>query len=782
MLTDLKFTFRRIFKNKLGTIINTIGLTIGIFVCIVLLNYFIQESTYDHYHSKSDRIHKVFSKVSFSPGSTGTFGITFGTLAKEYKERFPQVENTARLYGPNNLEVDIDQNRFNNSRVLQVDYSFFELFDFPGVTSEAFDSPNKAVISQKFADRLNIDNPIGVQIEIEEITYVIQAVADIPYNTTFQFDIALPVVADPYFENLEKGGLEVETYVLLQENADVTSTLAQLQDYYNEVMDKRWPMYESDSYLLPLKDTYLDDRAQNRMGNGNKQLLVIIMTIALLVLGLAIINYVNLQIANNHSRTPELRIKKIMGAGKNALLKQGMLESLLIIGISGAFAILLLDMFYASGASALLGNDILTIGEWGISFWVIYLFSLVLIGVIAGAIPSIKLFKLRSITQQELKQKKLGKLTVSLVVFQFFVTTSLLTTILFVNFQMNFLKNQPTGYNSDQVVMINNLNEDHKKAYQQIKTRLEQFPGVLSVAGSQSAPGGGASGQFVHREGQTEADGISIAHIRTINGYAKTLDLEFVSGSDFTITTLGGETQFILNETAANKLFSDGTNPIGQVINMSSRVGKVVGVVKDFHYRSFHHRVNPLAINIEEPYNLTLMVKIGTENVQGSLGEIENVLSNIDPMYVFDYEFLDDQFDQTYKAELRAQTIITYATLIAFSISILGLLALSIFVINSKIKEIAIRKALGGSQTHIFGKLSYQLVSWIVIGNLLSVPVSYFIAQSWVQDFIYQVELNNLLWMSPVSTFLTLLVAMTAITRKLYKTMVINPVEFLRYE
>ncbi len=782
MQTDLKFTLRRIFKNKLGTIINTIGLTIGIFVCIVLLNFFIQESTYDHHHTKSDRIFKVYTQVAFNPGSTGTYGITLGTLAKDYREKFPQVENTARLYGPHNIEMDIDQDRFNNTRVLQVDYAFFELFDFPGVSKEAFNSPSSAVISQQFAERLNDINPIGKQIEIEGITYIIQAVTDIPYSTVFQFDVALPVAGDPHFKQLESGGMEIETYVLLNENVDQESTTEQLRQHYSEVLSSRWPMYESDSYLLPLKEVYLDNRAQNRMGNGNKQVLVIILTIALLVLGLAIINYINLQIANNHSRTPEFRIKKIMGAGKNVLLKQGMIESLFIIGTSGVLAIILLDLFYTSGASTLIGKDILTISKWSFSYWLIYVASLLVIGTIAGAVPSIKLFKLKSITQQELKQKKLGKLTISLVIFQFFVTTSLLTTILFVNFQMNFLKNQPTGYDSDQVVMINNLNDDHKDAYQQIKTQLEQFSGILSVAGSQNAPGSGASGQFVHREGQSEDDGISIAHIRTINGYAQTLDLEFVSGSDFTITTLGGETQFILNETAANKLFADGTNPIGQIINMSERVGKVVGVVKDFHYLSFHYQVSPLAINIEEPYNLTLMVKIAPESVQGSLSEIENVLAAIDPMYVFDYQFLDDQFDRSYRKELRAQTIISYATLVAFSISILGLLALSIFVINSKIKEIAIRKALGGSQAHIFGKLSYQLVSWIVIGNLLSIPISYLIAESWVQDFVYQVNLSNLLWMSPASTVVTLIVAMTAITRKLYKTMVINPVEFLRNE
>ncbi len=781
MLTDLKFTLRRIFKNKLGAIINTLGLTIGIFVCVVLLNYFIQESTYDHYHSKANRIFKVYSNVAFSPGNIGSFGITSGTLAKDYQDNFPQVEKAARLYGPNTVEVDISQDRLNNVSTLQVDYSFFEMFDFQGVATTNFDSPDDAVVSSAFAQTLAVKDPIGTQIEVEGKIYVIRAVTEIPYSTQYRFDIALPLVSDPMYDDLENGGLEVETYVLLKESIDTQVTLEQLKEHYNEVLSERWP-YESNSYILPLKETYLDTRAQNRLGNGNKQLLTIILTIALLVLGLALINYVNLQVANNHSRTPELRIKKIMGAGKKVLLKQGVLESLITIFLSGALALFLLDIFYMSETSKLLGSQTLTIGEWSWIYWVIFFATLFTIGTIAGIIPSFKLFQLGSITQQEIKQKKLGSLTVSLVVFQFFVTTSLLTTILFVNDQMDLLKNQPTGYDADQVVIINNLNDVHKDKYQQIKTQLENHPYILSVAGSQNAPGVGASGQFVRRADQDAEDGTIIAHIRTINGYAETLDLEFVYGGDFNKTSPKGEGQFILNETAMQKLFGANMNPVGEVINMSGRVGKIVGVVKDFHYRSFHHKIGPLAINVEEPYNLTMMVKIRPENIHTSLDLIGNALASVDPKYVFDYEFLDDQFSQTYKAEIRAQTIVTYATLIAFSISVLGLLALSIFVINSKIKEIAIRKALGGSPSHIFGKLSSQLVSWIIIGNLLSIPATYFTAKNWVEDFIYQIELSNLLWMTPISAFVTILVAMAAITKKLHKTMTLNPVEFLRHE
>ncbi|MEQ9403435.1 MAG: ABC transporter permease [Cyclobacteriaceae bacterium] len=781
-MNDLKFTIRRILKNKSTTLINLSGLTIGIFVSIILINFFIQESTYDHHHTRADDIYKVAGKIAFSKDQQGTFGITFGTLADSYMEIFPQVENTARTYGPFTLEVDVDNQRFNNNSIVYLDYSFFDLFDFPGVSSTAFNTPGSAVVSREFAEKMN-GNPVGREIKIEGKTFAISAVTDIPNNTSFQFDIALPVKSDDYYESLINGGLEFETYLLLNPVSNNASTIAALNEHYERFTKEKWPEYESESFLIPLKEVYLNDLGVlNRFGNGNKQMLFIILTISILVLALALINYINLQIANNYSRLPELRLKKIMGAGKNIIIQQGIIESQLMIGASVFLAIILLNGFYSSGLSQLLGEDVLTIQQWGLNSWLTLVISFLVAGTISGLIPSLRMAAPKVITQQGIKVKKLGILTVILVIFQFFVSTSLLSVILFVNFQIDMLRNQPTGYNSEQVVLVNNLNDSHKKKYQTIKAMLEEEASIMTVAGAQGAPGNGASGQFIHRQSKSPDEGISIAHIRTINGYAKALNLEFVKGGDFTVRTLSGETQFILNESAAEKLFATEENPVGEVVEMSGRSGKIVGIVRDFHFRSFHHEIDPLAINIEEPYNLTMMIKIAPGDFKGSLQKIENALNSADPMYVFDYQFLDDQFNQAYQSELKIKSIISYATVIAFSISVLGLLALSIFVINSKIKEIAIRKVLGGSNIHIFNKLSFQLVSWVIIGNILSIPISYLITQNWVQNFIYQASLSHLLWMVPLSTVLTLIVALSTITRKLYKTMTLNPVVFLKYE
>lgn len=781
MYNELKFTIRRILRNKVSAIINVTGLTIGIFVSILLLNFYTQESTYDHYHEKANRIHKAVSRVAFSEGKMSNFGISLGTLADDLKHGFTQVEDATRLYGPFALEVDLLENRYNDNQVLFVDYTFLELFDLP-VSPQAFQKTSDAIVSAQFARQLPMANPVGQQIEIENQTYIISAVVDIPTNTMFRFDVLVPLESDPFMKEMEQGGLEFETYVLLNEGDNNPQTLGLLKKRHDQLTQDKWPQYVSDNAFIPLKDVYLSDWVSNRFGNGNRQLLNIILSIAILVIALALINYVNIQVANNHSRMAELKLKKIMGASKSIIIKQGAIESSLVIGISGMVALLLTDAFDRSPYSALLGDHSYTLASWSLTNWLFFVTSLMVIGCIAGVIPALKLFSLRSIVQQPIKARKLGLLTVSLVVFQFFVSSSLLTSILFVNAQMDFMRSQPSGYDSEQVVVIENLSEKQKEAYAFIKEQLVQNADIWSVAGAQNKPGSGASGQFAYRISQSEDEGISVAHIRTINGYAETLNLEFVAGGDFTMPEPGQGTQFILNEAAAKQLFSADENPIGETIDMSSRRGKIVGVVKNFHYLSFHHQIEPLMINVEDPYQLTLMVKIQPGAIEESLGRIEDVLKSVDPRYVFDYQFLDEQFDRLYASELRNQRIITYATGVAFSISIIGLLALSIFVINAMMKEIAIRKVLGGSHKHILSKLSGKLVTWIIIGNLISIPASYYISFHWVSDFVYQIGLEHLLWMIPLTSVITLFVAFAVIVRKLYRTIYMNPVLFLRNE
>lgn len=783
MTTDLRYILRRTLSNRITTLINMLGLTIGIVVAIVLVNYYVQESTYDHYHTKADRIYQAISRVAFNQGKPTTMSISFGNLAASLQDNLPQVENTARLYGPDWVEVDLPGVRYNDIQLLRLDYSFFDLFDYPGLTPGAFKMPNDAMVTQQLADRLFDGHAIGKSITVENEEYLIRSVIEIPKQTAYQFDIALPLESMAFFDELEDGGLEFETYALLRDCTNPTAAAQDLGAHYDSFMTSVWPRYEASNFFLPLKELYLNTAGvRTRMGNGNRDQLSIILTIAWVVLVLALINYMNLQIASNHTRAVETRLKKILGASKGHLLQQGILESLLVISLSAILAIAILDQFYQSDLSSLFGSRPLGIRDWEAPHFAIFVGIVLLVGTIAGAVPSLKLFNRHGMTQQSLRDKRLGKFTVGLVVFQFFITASLLVSIMFVNLQMDFIRQQPKGYDAEQVLVVDNLGDIHNENYALIKSQLEQQTTVLSVGAAQSAPGSGASGQFVHRRDRSKDEGIDVAHIRTLDGYVETLGLQFVAGGDFTITKPGGGHQFILNQQAASRLFPQGEEVVGAVIDMNGRVGPVVGIVEDFHYLSLKQRISPLALNVEDPYKATLMVKVSANNVQQSLAEIATVLSAFDPLYVFDYQFLDDQFARMYEAEVRMGKVITYATVVAFSISILGLLSLSLFVINSKLKEIAIRKALGGGQWHIFSRLSQQLFWWIVLGNLLALPLVYWLAQRWVRDFIYQISLGHLAWMSLASASLTLFAGFLVILRKLQETMRMNPVDFLRSE
>ena len=524
-----------------------------------------------------------------------------------------------------------------------------------------------------------------------------------------------------------------------------------------------------------------DEGIHNRLANGDAMQVKVVMSIAIIVLFLALINYVNLQISSNHSRSVELKLKRVMGADKTAIVKQGVLESIILMAISTFIALILLSVFYEYIPDQLFGKSALPILSLGLEIKILFFGILLLAAIAAGIIPASSLFQKGFTSQQDLGDKRISKTTIGMVLFQFFITTTLLTSAMFINKQMDMIQKQPKGYDSEQVLMINNLSDAQAERFEVIKAQLENQSSIFSAGGAQSAPGSGGSGQFVSTQ-EAPDSGIETAHIRTLDGYAKTLGLTFTDGSDFTNTSFEGEKQFVLNETAAGLLFPNNEAVIGKNIDLSGRVGKVVGVVKDFHFLSMKYEMSPLVLNIEKPFRLTLMVRLDGSDVTSALDHIESVLTGIDPKYVFEYQFLDNRFANFYANEIRTKKIITHSMVVAFAISIMGLLGLSLFVINNKLKEIAIRKVLGGSSSHIFMKLSHQLIVWILAGGLISLPLSYWIAKKWVADFIYQIDLMNVWWMGILSSAIILFVGLVIIIRKLFKTIRMNPVVFLSSE
>ncbi len=778
--TLLRSVLRNSKNNLLTTLISLFGLTIGLAVSLILFAFILEETSFDKHHESADRTYQLITQFIDNNGNEGTFGITTGIIAEDFINNFPEVERTVRTFGPMNTEADFNDFRYNDVKVVYADFSFFSTFDFPGFRKGTFSANEHAIISNPFASRLGADLTPGDGISVFDQDFFIQTIVDVPQNTRFDFDLILPITSFSDFEDWKHGGLEFGTYVVLRENSQ--KTLDKLSNYYNSTIEKKWDDYVGRSFFLPLADVYLNDRVSTNFGNGSWKMVYTLSSIATLVMLLAIINYLNLSIANGHSRKNEIRIKKIMGATKKHITLQTSLESTIYLIFSGFFALIIFEVFNELQAQDFFGRKLITFLEWSPISLLLYLLSLFLLGIIIGLYPAYDFFKKGTTVSQQEKPTGFSLPTRVLIIFQFTVAACLLSGILFINLQLDFLKRISPGYQSENVVLIKNLNEQHKEQYDIIRNELATLSAIKNVSGMQAEPGAGASGQLIVRDGFPDESRISIAHVRTIEGYAETFGLEFVSGRDFQLPLAENEHQFILNETARDLLFTSDEFPIGQKLVMGHRKGSVVGIVKDYHFRSFHHQIDPLVLNVEEPYFLNLAIKISTDDIKGTLQSIGDILMNVDPLYSLDYIFMDQKFDQLYRSELLSRRIVSYSSIIALAISILGIFAMSIFIINTKTKEIAIRKVLGAARINILWELSYKLIFLIFIGNLLSIPISFLVLTKWSESFVYQIASFHLFWIAPACMLLAMIAAGATVFMKLRKTMLLNPVIFLRNE
>ncbi len=775
-MKHFRIAFRHLVKRKFQSIINVLGLSLGLTIVAALSNYIYQENSYDHFHQHADNTYKLITSFTNNQGNQETHAITLGNM-KDQISNVPGVAHVTQSYGPFKADIDLETDRLAKQKVLYVDADFFEVFDFSSYEFNLLKSD--AVITRTTATKLfGQQNPIGKTVKIEDVNYTVKEVIDLRSETRWEVDVILPLDALDYYDDLARGGLEFETFYVFNQHVNQENTIALINEKYNELLSVRFPLFTPDNYSVPLKDVYLSDAFKNKTGNGSKANLQILSAISFLILVLALINYLNLSIANSHYRQLEIKLKRILGADRTSLMVHTFVESFLILSIASLVAIGFIEVISQLDLVSIIEID--SVRTWPYLNWVTFLgvvtISSLLVSVLAGA----KMFRMGGLSEKELKKSGPDKFVVGMVLFQFCITTVLLSGILFTGEQLDFLKSQSPGFDKENVVNIKGLGDQFKDQYATIKSELLAFHGIESVAGSQAAPGNGTSGQFIRLNTQSDEEGITISHIRVLDGFSDTYKLKFKEGAPFKQVASSGKYEFILNQKAIDQLYKGAKPVIGETMYMGGRVGPLVGIVEDFHYRSFHHEISPLVLTSEVPYAMTLSVRIAPGNIDQSIAHIESVLESIDPLYQFTYSFQDENFDQLYKAELVTQEIISYATTFAISISVLGILALVTFIVNIRTKEIAIRKTLGAEQLSLLWQLSKKLLLWITIGNVLAVPIIVYFSQQFSSGFIYQLPLTNLLWVIPVSLIATVLVAGIVTFRKLWLTVNLNPVIFLK--
>ncbi len=786
-----KTAWRNLLKNKVFSLINILGLTLGITVCMMIFLFIMNEFSVDKFHKNGDRIYRVLRGVD-DHDVTKQVSYLSGPYAPALLNDFKgQIEKAVRV-SPTDALVTIDTRSFHEKKVYDVDSDFFELFSFPlikGNPRDVLTNPNSVVLTESTAKKYfgSIDAAMGKTIELDkQLPLKVTGVAkDVPSNSHLYFDLVVPL------SNYAQGGNMTVwinnglfTYVQLAPGASAEKINRNLPAFMQKYMGsdmKKFGFHFSLS-LEPLHDVYFADTTFDAVKHGSKTVVMIFLSIAVLILLIACINFMNLSTIRAVERSREVGLRKTLGALRSNLVWQFIGESIMVTTISCLLAIGLL-MVLMPWYDRLLGYQL------GVS-WTspqIYLFLVSVIfgvGILAGCYPAFFLSAFSPI--QAIKGKlKLGKggsrFRQALVVVQFTISVFLIVGVLVVTRQMSFVRHKELGYDREQVAIVPIDNNDVYNNMTVLKHELEANANIQSVSMMSGEPGGFFDMHMFDVEGQN-ARWKSRTEFADFE-YVKTLGLKVVAGRDLSSSYPTDTTDAVLiNRTAAKDLGWTPEQAIGKWIMNTVRDSArrhIVGVVEDFNFLSLKENIEPLVISPAMDRRV-IAVKIKAGHLERGVAAFKTIYASIAPMYPFEYSFLDDKFDELYKKDLRQQTILTVFAVLAIFVASLGLLGLASFAATRRFKEIGVRKVLGSSVSGIVWLLSRDLLKPVVIATWLALPTGYLVMNKWLQNFAFKTSLSW--WIFLAAAVITFGIAFLTVFVKAIGAAVANPVQSLRTE
>ena len=803
----LKVALRNILKHKFYSVINISGLAVGIATCLLILLFVQNELNYDKFHENSDRIYRIVTdfEMGGKPYKRAAVSPPVGfTMANDY----PEVETVVRLRSGGTLFMRYEENSFKESEVLYADSTFFKVFTIlltNGNPETALTKPNTMVISKKMAEKyFGKKDPIGKVLRVDDKDdFQVSGTYDrIPANSHFHAEFILSLASLPGSLNPSwLRDITYKTYLLLKESADFRTLEAKFPAMVKKYigpelqtrLGKSLEEFEEGGgktgyYLQPLTDIHLYSHLPVELQpNGDIKYVIIFSAIAFFILIIACINFMNLSTARSAKRAKEVGIKKVLWSEKKMLVGQFLTESLLMSVIATIFALFIIQLalpYFNNLAGKELEISYFSNKQLLLGIFFITLF----IGVLAGSYPAffISAFKPIEVLKGKLKLgTKSGLLRSSLVVFQFAASIIMIicTTVVFK--QLNYIQNKKLGFTKEQVLIINDAFI--------LGDQVQSFKG--EVVKNSSVLSGTVSG-YLPTESDRRSKGIFKDGVLDVKSatqmqrwgidydYINTLGMEIIKGRNFSRGFGSDSMSVIINESAAK--FFEWDDPLGQILgyletNKKDQVKKfnVIGVVKNFHYESLRNSIEPLLLFLDKS-DSKVAFKVNSANISQLVSFIKEKWNEFVPGQPFDYSFMDDEFNDIYNAEKRIGEIFSIFALLAILIGCLGLFGLAAFTAEQRTKEIGIRKVLGASVRGIVFLLSIEFAKLVGIAFLLSIPVSYYYMNEWLQEFHYRTELG--LFTFIFAGALAILIAMITVSYHALKIASTNPSKSLRYE
>ena len=778
----IKIAFRHLAKNKSYTFINTIGLGVGLAACIIIGLWVNYELSYDNYHKNSEHIYRVLN---------GGVAAIPPTLAPAFKSDYPDLAKEIVRFWPIKSPSDIvyEDKRFAERNITFTDPGVFDLFTHPMIKGDketALSSSHRIVISEPMAEKyFGEETPLGKTINMWgqdlEVTGVFE---DVPLNSHHRYDFLVPIELLHTFmgnmmENWTWGGFY--TYMLLSENVQPTQVEAAIASTFDKYTEEDFPAPQ----LQPLNDIYFGSAEKDIAVTGNFNYVFILATIAIIVLVVACVNFMNLSTAYSTMRKKEVGMRKTLGAQRNQLIVQFLSEAILLslLGLSVALFLVEITLPFFSNFT---GNP-LTMpyqNSWGsiLGFIGLALF----VGTLSGSYPAFFLSGFRPVYALKDNSRSAssgGGLRKGLVVFQFVTSIFLIVAALTVYSQLNFMQEKNLGFNGEQVIITGAEN------YQAFKAELEKTPGVQKVSAAQSVPGKRFP-YYPIRTADMAPDSLPTMRTLRVNpGFIETLGMEMAMGRSFDEQILTDATQaFVINQAAVNYLGWD--DPIGKELSWYdfsedgssfevAKQGEVIGVVDDFNYASLHNPVEPLIMHVSRDINMAV-IKLHTENIGDTIAQIKETWNSVTPGSYFWHYFLDDELDNQYGAEQKLSQVFGGLTLLALFIACLGLFGLTAFSTKKRIKEIGIRKVMGAGVQQIILLLNIEVLKMVALSLIIAIPISWYGMNQWLADFAYRIEIGPGIF--ALAGGAALAISLLTVSWQSIKAAVANPVDSLRSE
>ncbi|MBW7838794.1 MAG: ABC transporter permease [Chitinophagaceae bacterium] len=803
-----KIAFRNLWKNKGFTFINIAGLAIGLSCFILIALYVTNELDYDRFYPNAERIYRVDADIKFG-GNLLNLTVSSDPMGPTLKKDYPQVEDYTRIYASEGSKIVRKGNDyFNEEKIVYADSTFFNLFPqtvLSGETKTALFEPNTVVISETAAKKyFSTTNASGKTIEIDQKPFKVTAVIkDMPRNSHFHFDFIMSMKNVDYQWNSFLSH-NFHTYILLRPGTDYHAfeknfTQVLEQHVFPQASQLISGLTSMDEFrkagnmlnysLMPLTKIHLySQRYPELEANGNIQYVYIFSAVALFILLIACINFMNLSTARSVSRAKEVGIRKVLGTRRKSLISQFLSESTLMALISLILAIVItyfvLPGFNDIAAKSMSIRDIFN--PTLLPFLIALPF---IVGLLAGLYPAFFLSKFKPVSVLKGRTNagfKKNILRSGLVVFQFFTSIVLIIGTIIIYKQLHFIQTTSLGFNKNQVLIVDGawaLNKNDEA----FKNEVLKLPGVESATMSGYIPVNSSRSDNTYSRDATmnQKNALSMQTWKVDYDYIGTMGMQIIKGRNFSKDFGTDSSAVILNEAAVRVLGFD--NPVGNKIYQNfpggagsvMKVYNIIGVVKDFHFESLRHNIYPLGLILE--HNNTIMsFRINTADVKPLIAQIKNKWTALAPGMPFSYRFMDEAFNNIYRSEQQVGKIsITFAILAIF-IACLGLFGLVTYMAEQRTKEIGIRKVLGASVGQVTGMLSRDFLKLVLIASLIAFPVAWWVMHRWLQDFAYRIKIDW--WVFLIAGLIALLIALATVSFQAIKAAMANPAKSLRTE